>query len=183
MNDGNPLPRRTVTALVSDKPGVLARVASMFRRRGYNIASLAVGRSEIPDQSRMTFVVEGDDDTVEKVTKNLNKLIDVIKVSDISEENIVSRELALMKVKANVQARSEIMQIVDIFRAHIVDVAPDTLVVEVAGDQDKVNSLQGLLGSFGLVEVMRTGMIAMNRGAASGQGGNGRSRPRLEGGL
>ncbi len=183
MMNGSALPKRTITALVSDKPGVLARIAGMFRRRGYNIASLAVGHSEIPDQSRMTFVVEGDDDTVEKVTKNLNKLIDVIKVSDISEENTVARELALMKVKANVQVRSEIMQIVDIFRAHIVDVAPDTLIVEVAGDEDKVDSLEGLLKSFGLVEVMRTGTIAMSRGVGEGRRSNGRSRARLEGGL
>ena len=182
MMNGSAPPKRTITALVSDKPGVLARISGMFRRRGFNIASLAVGPSEIPDQSRMTFVVAGDDDTVEMVTKNLNKLIDVIKVSDISEENIVSRELALMKVKANVQARSEIMQIVDIFRANIVDVAPDTLIVEVAGDEDKVDSLEGLLKSFGLVEVMRTGTIAMNRGAEA-RSSNGRSRPRLESGL
>ncbi len=183
MTTTDTVPKHTITALVSDKPGVLARIASMFRRRGFNIASLAVGHSEIPEMSRMTFVVEGDDDTVEMVTKNLNKLIDVIKVSDISEQNTVSRELALVKVKANVQDRSEIMQIVDIFRANIVDVAPDSLIIEVTGDEDKVDSLENLLRSFGLVEVMRTGTIAMNRGMANGRSENGRSRPRLEGGL
>ena len=159
------VPRRTITALVQDKPGVLNRVSSMFRRRGFNIASLAVGHSEEPDLSRMTFVVEGDDRVVEQVTKHLHKLIDVIKVSDISNQNIVSRELALIKVKSNVVSRSEIMQIVHIFRANIVDVAADSLVVEVSGDEDKIDSLHELLKSFGVIEVMRTGTIAMNRGA------------------
>ena len=178
-------PKRTITALVQDRPGVLNRISSMFRRRGYNIASLAVGHSEIPDLSRMTFVVEGDDTIVEQVTKHLHKLIDVIKVSDISEENVVSRELALMRVKANVQTRSEIMQMVDIFRANIVDVAPDSLIIEVTGDEDKVDSLQNLLRSFGVMEVMRTGTIAMGRGFAGPQqdASSDGSRPRLEGGL
>ena len=159
--------RHTITALVQDKPGVLNRISSMFRRRGYNIASLAVGASEEPDLSRMTFVIEGDDRIVEQMTKHLHKLIDVIKVSDISDQNIVSRELALIKVKANVQTRSEIMQIVGIFRAHIIDVATDSLVVEVSGDEDKIDSLQELLKSFGVMEVMRTGTIAMDRGAGA----------------
>ncbi len=178
-------PRRTITALVEDKPGVLNRVSSMFRRRGFNIASLAVGHSEIPNLSRMTFVVEGDDAVVEQVTKHLHKLIDVIKVSDMSDENAVSRELALIRVKANVQSRSEIMQIVDIFRANIVDVAPDTLIIEVTGDEDKIESLQNLLGSFGVMEVMRTGTIAMGRGmpAAQVDGPANGIRPRLESGL
>ena len=178
-------PRRTITALVEDKPGVLNRVSSMFRRRGFNIASLAVGHSEIPNLSRMTFVVEGDDAVVEQVTKHLHKLIDVIKVSDMSDENVVSRELALIRVKANVQSRSEIMQIVDIFRANIVDVAPDNLIIEVTGDEDKIESLQNLLGSFGVMEVMRTGTIAMGRGmpAAQADGPANGARPRLESGL
>ena len=165
MTTNGSLPRRTITALVQDRPGVLNRVSSMFRRRGFNIASLAVGHSEEPDLSRMTFVVEGDDRVVEQVTKHLHKLIDVIRVSDISNQNIVSRELALIKVRSNVQSRSEIMQIVHIFRANIVDVAADSLVVEVSGDEDKIDSLHDLLKSFGVVEVMRTGTIAMNRGA------------------
>ena len=164
MTTNGTVPRHTITALVQDKPGVLNRVSSMFRRRGFNIASLAVGHSEDPDLSRMTFVVEGDDLVVEQVTKHLHKLIDVIKVSDISDQNIVSRELALIRVKANVQTRSEIMQIVAIFRANIVDVASDSLIVEVSGDEDKVDSLHDLLKSFGVVEVMRTGTIALNRG-------------------
>jgi acetolactate synthase-1/3 small subunit len=168
VNRNGAPPKHTITALVQDKPGVLNRVSSMFRRRGFNIASLAVGRSEVPDLSRMTFVVEGDDRVVEQVTKHLHKLIDVIKVSDISSENIVSRELALIRVKANVQSRSEIMQIVDIFRANIVDMAAESLVVEVSGDEDKVDSLHDLLKTFGVLEVMRTGTIALNRGVGVG---------------
>ena len=181
MTSRNSHTKHTITALVQDKPGVLNRISSMFRRRGFNIASLAVGHSEVPDLSRMTFVVEGNDGVVEQVTKHLNKLIDVIKVSDISDQNIVSRELALIRVKSNVQSRSEIMQIVDIFRANIVDVAEDSLIIEVTGDEDKVDSLHDLLKSFGVLEVMRTGTIAMNRGmgadhryaAATGQGQGG----------
>ena len=155
---------RIVTALVEDKPGVLARISGMFLRRGFNIASLVVGQCELPNKSRMTFVVEGNDKTVEQVTKHLYKLIEVIKVNDISEQNIVERELALIRVKTNPQTRSEIMQIVDIFRAHIVDVANDVTIVEVTGNEHKVNSLQKLLEPFGILEVMRTGTIAMNRG-------------------
>ena len=165
--------QHTIVALVQDKPGVLNRVASMFRRRGFNIASLAVGRSEVPDLSRMTFVVEGDDRVVEQVTKHLHKLIDVIKVSDISSENIVSRELALMRVKANVQTRSEIMQIVDIFRANIVDVAPESLIIEVTGDEDKLESLVTLLKPFGVLEIMRSGRLAMVRGVSQDSAANG----------
>lgn len=179
-------PKRTITALVEDKPGVLNRISSMFRRRGFNIASLAVGRSEIPNLSRMTFVVEGDDAVVEQVTKHLHKLIDVIKVFDISDENTVSRELALIKVKANVHARGEIMQIVDIFRAGIVDVATESLIIEITGDEEKVDSLEKLLRSFGVVEVMRTGTVAISRGMMGGlpEGGPGNgSRPRLDSGL
>ena len=168
MTGPNGLSRHTITALVQDRPGVLNRISSMFRRRGFNIASLAVGHSEEPGLSRMTFVVEGDDRVVEQVTKHLHKLIDVIKVSDISDQNIVSRELALIKVKANVQTRSEMMQIVDIFRANIVDVATESLIVEVSGDEDKVDSLVDLLKGFGVTEVMRTGTIAMNRGQGVG---------------
>ncbi len=156
--------RHTITALVQDRPGVLNRISSMFRRRGFNIASLAVGHSEDPDLSRMTFVVEGDDAVVEQMAKHLHKLIDVIKVSDISDRNIVSRELALVRVRANVQTRSEIMQVIDIFRANIIDVSADSLIVEVSGDEDKVDSLHELLKGFGVVELMRTGTIALNRG-------------------
>ncbi len=166
MNNGTS--KHTITALVEDKPGVLNRISSMFRRRGFNIASLAVGSSEIPNLSRMTFVVEGDDTIVEQVTKHLHKLIDVVKVTDMSEENIVRRELALIRVRSNYQTRSEIMQVVDIFRANIIDVAPDSLIVEVVGDEDKIDALQALLRAFGIMEVMRTGTIALTRGMGKG---------------
>ena len=163
--------KHTITALVEDKPGVLNRVASMFRRRGFNISSLAVGNSEIPNLSRMTFVVEGDSRTVEQVTKHLHKLIDVIKVSDISDDNAVTRELALIRVRTNLQTRSEVMQIVDLFRANVIDVAPDSVIIEVVGDEEKVDALQNLLDSFGITEVMRTGIVAMTRGMNADNGG------------
>ena len=157
----------TITALVEDKPGVLARVASMFSRRGFNISNLSVGHSETPGLSRMTFVVEGDEWVVEQVAKQLYKLIDVVRVSDISEDSIVIRELALIKVRSTTEARPEIMQIVDIFRANIVDVATDALIVEVTGDEGKVDALLQLLKPFTVKEIMRTGRVAMTRGAAA----------------
>ena len=158
--------KRIITALVEDKPGVLNRVSSMFRRRGFNIYSLAVGRSELPELSRMTFVVDGNDAIVEQVTKHLNKLIDVIKVSDISDEKVVNRELALIRVNASTSNRSEIIQIVDIFRAKIIDVGSDSLIIEVTGDESKIDSLQKLLSNFGITEIMLTGTIAMTRGSS-----------------
>ena len=167
----------TLVALVEDRPGVLERVSSMFRRRAFNISSLAVGHSEQANLSRMTFVVEGDDDTVEQVTKQLYKLIDVVRVSDLSKEEIISREMALVKVRTTVQNRSEVIQIVDIFRANIVDVAADSLIIEVTGDEDKIDSLMELLKPYGLREVMRTGRVAMPRGPLGIQdAGNGRKR-------
>ena len=156
--------KHTLVALVEDKPGVLNRVASLFRRRAFNIQSLAVGHSEQPGLSRMTVVVSGDSAVVEQVRKQLDKLINVIKVTDITEGDIVARELALIKVNATASTRSEIIQIVDIFRANIVDVASDSLTVEVTGDEDKVKSLFELLRSFGIKEVTRTGRIALTRG-------------------
>ena len=159
--------KHTLVALVEDKPGALNRIASLFRRRGFNIQSLAVGGSEHPGLSRMTIVVGGDSAQVEQVRKQLEKLINVVKVSDITEEDIVTRELALIKVKATASTRSEIMQIVDIFRANIVDVSPNSLTVEVTGDEDKVTSLLRLLGDFGIKEVARTGRIALTRGSSS----------------
>jgi acetolactate synthase-1/3 small subunit len=159
--------KHTLVALVEDKPGVLNRIASLFRRRSFNIKSLAVGGSEHPGLSRMTTVVIGDSAQVEQVRKQLEKLINVVKVSDITEEEMVARELALIKVKTTASTRSEIMQIVGIFRANIVDVAPGSLTVEVTGDEDKLNSLLGLLGDFGVKEVARTGKIALTRGSSS----------------
>jgi len=159
--------KHTLVALVEDKPGVLNRVASLFRRRGFNIHSLAVGSSEQAGLSRMTIVVADDVGTVEQVRKQLDKLINVVKVSDITDEEMVSRELALIKVKANAETRSEIMQIVDIFRANIVDVALNSVTVEVTGDENKVESLIKLLRGFGIKEVSRTGKIALTRGGTS----------------
>ena len=159
--------KHTLVALVEDRPGVLNRMASLFRRRGFNIESIAVGRSELPHLSRVTIVVDGATTMVEQVRKQLDKLVDVVKVFDIAEGDAVARELALIKVKATSATRSEIIQIVDIFRANIVDVASDSLTVEVTGDEDKVNSLFNLLRGFGIKELTRTGRIAMSRGGSS----------------
>jgi len=159
--------KHTLVALVEDKPGVLNRIASLFRRRSFNIQSLAVGGSEQSGLSRMTIVAVGDSAQIEQVRKQLDKLINVVRVADITEEDMVTRELALIKVKATALTRSEIMQIVDIFRANIVDVAPGSLTVEVTGDEDKLDSLIRLLRDFGVKEVSRTGKIALTRGSSS----------------
>jgi len=159
----------TIVALVEDRPGVLTRIASMFRRRGFNIASLAVGKSERPGLSRMTFVVDGDQNTVYQVTKQLDKLIDVILVSDISADSIVSRELALVKVKTDPSTRGEIIQIVQLFRANIVDVGTQSMVIEITGEEDKINALSNLLEPFGIIELLRTGRVAMVRGQTNGR--------------
>ena len=137
--------KHTIVALVADRPGVLNRMASLFRRRGFNIDSIAVGHSETPHLSRMTIVAEGSDNQVEQIRKQIEKIIDVIRVQDISGLDIVSRELALIKVKASAETRSEIMQIVDIFRAKIVDVSADSVMVEATGDEEKLISLYNLL--------------------------------------
>jgi len=159
--------KHTLVALVEDQPGVLNRVASLFRRRAFNIQSLAVGASEQPGLSRMTIVAIGDSAQIEQVRKQLEKLINVVRVSDITEEDMVTRELALIKVKTTASTRSEIMQIVGIFRANIVDVAPGSVTVEVTGDEDKVDSLLSLLRDFGVKELSRTGRIALTRGSTS----------------
>jgi len=154
----------TIVAMVRDRPGVLNRVSSMFRRRNFNIVSLAVGQSEIEGMSRMAFVVAGDDNTIDQVIKQLRKLVDVSRVSQMDEESMVSRELALLRVNASPSNRAEITQIVDIYRANIIDVAPDSLIVEVTGDEGKVQSLRNLLSTFGITEMIRTGRVAMTRG-------------------
>ena len=156
--------QHTLVALVEDKPGVLNRMASLFRRRGFNIESIAVGHSELPHLSRMTLVVNGSTTVVEQVRKQLDKIVDVIRVSEISGDDMVNRELALIKVKANSATRSEVMQIVDIFRANIIDVSADSVTVEVTGDGDKIDSLFNLLRGFGIKELARTGRLAMTRG-------------------
>jgi len=157
--------KHTLAVLVENKAGVLSRVASLFSRRGYNIDSLAVGVTEDPDISRITIVVHGDDHVVEQVTKQLNKLIDVIKVSDIGGDEAVERELALIKVAADADTRAEIIQIANIFRARIVDVAPKSMTVEITGDEGKVQAIEKLLRQFGIKELVRTGKIAIVRGS------------------
>jgi len=159
--------KHALIAMVTDKPGVLNRIASLFRRRGFNIESIAVGHSEMPKISRMTIVVDGSTTQVEQVRKQLEKVVDVIKVSDVTGEGTITRELAMIKVKTTTANRSEIMQIVDIFRANIVDVSSDSVAIEVTGDEEKINSLYKLLRSFGIIEIARTGVIAMTRGGAS----------------
>jgi acetolactate synthase-1/3 small subunit len=159
--------KHVLVALVADKPGVLNRVASLFRRRGFNIESIAVGHTEKEGISRMTIVIDGDPAMVEQVRKQLDKVIDVHKIYDITQDSRVDREMALIKVKATPANRSEIIQIVDIFRANIVDVASDSLIVEVTGDEDKLSSLFRLLSSFGIKEIARTGRLAMTRGIVS----------------
>ena len=156
--------KHTIVALVQDKPGVLNRMASLFRRRGFNIESIAVGHSEIPHLSRMTIVVDGANTTVEQVRKQLDKVIDAVKVVDITGDNITARELALIKVRATSATRSEIIEIVDIFRASIVDVSADSLTIEITGDEDKIDTLLKLLRGFGIREIARTGRIAIVRG-------------------
>ncbi len=159
--------KHTLVALVENKPGVLNRMASLFRRRGFNIESIAVGHSEIPNLSRTTIVVDGTTTSVEQVRKQLDKVIDVVKVFEISSDEMITRELALIKVKATSTTRGEILQIVDIFRANIVDVSADSVTVEVTGDEDKIDSLYNLLRGFGVKELARTGRLAMTRGGSS----------------
>jgi acetolactate synthase-1/3 small subunit len=160
--------KHTLVALVEDKPGVLNRLVSLFRRRGFNIASIAVGSSETPGLSRITFVVDGPLTMVEQVRKQLlAKVVEIVKVLDITNDQIVVRELALIKVKAPVGSRSEIIQIVDIFRSDIVDVSLDSLTIQITGTEDKIDSLVDLLRPFGIKEIARTGRIAMARGTVA----------------
>lgn len=159
--------KHTLSVLVENHAGVLSRVAGLFSRRGFNIDSLAVGVTENPEISRMTIVVDGDDYTVEQVSKQLNKLIDVIKLKQLDRADSVSRELALIKVAASASTRAEIIQIVEIFRAKIVDVSKNTLTIEAAGSTDKVAALEDMLRQFGIKEIVRTGTIAIERGNKS----------------
>ncbi|MFB3897903.1 MAG: acetolactate synthase small subunit [bacterium] len=153
-----------LTTLVENRPGVLTRISGLFSARGFNIDSLAVGETEDPTVSRMTIVVRGDDRILEQVTKQLNKLIDVIKVQDYATEDFVQRELILIKVNTESKSRAEIMQIADIFRARIIDVSTKTLTLELTGDQEKIAAMLDLLKPFGVREIARTGRIAMARG-------------------
>jgi acetolactate synthase-1/3 small subunit len=162
----------TLVALMEDKPGVLTRVAGLFRRRNFNIESLSVGHSETPNISRMTIVVNGDNRVVEQVVKQLNKLINVTEVLNVSDQPTVIRELALVKVKAGPGSRSEIIELVQVFRGRVVDVGPASMTVEITGPEDRVNSLIRLLQPYGIEELTRTGRVAMVR---SGNGSNGNS--------
>jgi acetolactate synthase I/III small subunit len=162
----------TLSVLVENKAGVLSRVTGLFSRRGFNIESLAVGPCEEPGMSRITIVVIGDDEKVEQIMKQLNKLIDVIKVSDLSGNPTVERELALIKVTAELgTSRAEIMQIAEIFRAQIVDVGPKSLVLQVIGDTNKIEALETLLRQYGIKEFVRTGTIGILRGTKTVSGG------------
>ena len=155
--------KHALVALVTDKPGVLNRIASLFRRRGFNIESIAVGHSEVKGISRVTIVVDGSSAQVEQVRKQFEKEVDVLKVIDVTGEGTVTRELAMIKVKASTENRSEIIQIVDIFRAAIVDVSTGSLIIEVTGEGKKIDTLYELLRKFGIKEIARTGTIAMMR--------------------
>lgn len=156
--------KHTLSVLVENKPGVLTRVAGLFARRGFNIDSLVVAETENPELSRMTITVDEQDQPVEQVTKQLHKLINVLKITDLEPTGSVERELLLIKVKADAKTRSEIMQIVEIFRAKIADVSPEVLIIEMTGTREKVSAFMELLLPFGVVELMRTGRIAMRRG-------------------
>lgn len=159
-----PHTQHTVVAIVEDKPGVLMRVSSLFRRRGFNIDSLTVGRSEVEGLSRITIVVDGESAPVEQVEKQLYKLIDVVKVSDLSNEDMVAREIALIKVRANNVNRHELLDIANVFRADVVDIATNSIILQVVGDEDKIDGLIKMCEPYGIRELTRTGRIAMVRG-------------------
>jgi acetolactate synthase-1/3 small subunit len=156
--------QHTITVLVDNKPGVLARVSGLFARRGYNIESLSVSITDDPEVSRMTIVVIGDADILEQITKQLHKLVDVLKVYDYLDTPMLARELALVKVTAEPGQRTELLQLVEIFRGRVLDVGEKTLVIEVTGGSDKIDAFEKQLEPFGVRELVRTGRIAMMRG-------------------
>jgi acetolactate synthase-1/3 small subunit len=156
---------RTFIAYVEDLPGVLNRVTSLFRRRSYNIVSLTVGVTERPGVSRMTIVIEADDDAARRIEANLYKLVNVLRVDDTRDVATLVRELALIKVRADGKVRSEVIRLCEVFRARVVDVAPEALVAEITGPADKVDGLIDVLRPFGVVEIARTGAVAMLRSA------------------
>ncbi len=157
--------KHTLSVLVENKPGVLVRIAGLFSRRGFNIDSLAVGPTEDPNLSRMTIVVGAEDHSLEQVTKQLNKLINVVKISDLDPVTSVTRELALIKVSATAKTRAEIIEIADIFRSRILDVSKNSLTIEVTGTVDKLEAIEEMLRTYGLIEFVRTGKIALSRGS------------------
>ncbi len=154
----------TLVVLVEDKPGTLNRVASLFRRRAFNIDSLTVGHTDVSGVSRMTIVMDGDQVSAERVIAYLYKLVNVIQVEDLTARPMVTRDLAMIKVNASAENRTEIMQMVDVFRAHIVDVTPTSLIVEITGDEEKINSFAEMMRPLGIIEMVRTGAVAMERG-------------------
>ena len=157
--------KHIISALVENHFGVLCRIAGLFSSRGFNIDSLSVGETEDPAISRMTIVVRGDDSVLEQVVKQLNRLIDVIRVIDITQGKFIERELVLIKVKADADTRSEIIQIAEVFRANIVDVSTSSMTIEVTGDEDKITAIVRLLSTFGIQEIARTGTVALLRDA------------------
>ena len=161
------LRRHTFVVYVEDKPGVLNRVASLFRRRAFNIESLTVGHSETPDASRMTIVVRTDAIGARRLEANLYKLVNVVRVQDITAGAAIFRELAMIKVTATADTRTHVMQLVDVFRARVVDVAPDAVVIETTGTEDKIDGLVEVLRPYGILELVRTGRVGMMRGARS----------------
>ncbi|MBB2991494.1 acetolactate synthase-1/3 small subunit [Mycolicibacterium iranicum] len=154
----------TLSVLVEDKPGVLARVASLFSRRGYNIQSLAVGATEHKDLSRMTIVVDVEESPLEQITKQLNKLINVIKIVEQDEANSVSRELALIKVRTDATTRSQVIEAVNLFRAKVVDVSNESLTVEATGTPEKIEALLRVLEPYGVREIVQSGVVSLSRG-------------------
>ncbi|MEA4907195.1 MAG: acetolactate synthase small subunit [Anaerolineaceae bacterium] len=156
--------RHTLVALVEDKPGVLNRVASLFRRRAFNIESLTVGHTETPGVSRMTIVVDTDDTNTERLVAYLYKLVNVIQVFDLTKVPSVTRDLAMIKVNASPENRTHVMQVVDVFRARIVDVANNSLIIEITGDEEKIEGFVDVLRPLGIIEMARTGLVTMARG-------------------
>jgi acetolactate synthase-1/3 small subunit len=161
----SPSSQRTFIAYVEDLPGVLNRITSLLRRRNYNIVSLTVGRTEREGTSRMTIVVEADEDAARRIEANLYKLVNVLWVEDTSKAATVTRELALVKVRAGAMERGEVMRLCDVFRARVVDVGPEALVAEITGSSDKIDGLVDVLRPFGVLEMVRTGAVAMLRSA------------------
>ena len=159
--------KHTLSVLVENKPGVLARIAGLFSRRGFNIDSLAVGPTEHPSVSRMTVVVDVEDLPLEQVTKQLNKLVEVIKVAELEQPASVQRELLLVKVRADLQTRSHVLETVQLFRAKVVDVSPDAVTIEATGNADKLEALLRVLEPFGVKELVQSGMVAIGRGPRS----------------
>lgn len=172
LNPNEPIQRtaqqrqlHTFVIYAEDKPGVLSRITSLFRRRAYNIDSLTAGHTDVPGVSRLTVVLESDDAEARLIEANLYKLVNVLRVEDLTYESAMKRDLALIKVKADAEARPQVMQMIEVFRARIIDVAPASLVLEITGTGDKIDGLLEILQPFGIIEMVRTGGVAMTRGS------------------